>query len=268
MTSEKKRIIGAMCAIDREFTMIKKYFETELKSEERCGRTFYKGEIGGQPVIIAKSGIGKVAAASTAAIMIATFNCSEIIFLGVAGGILGRAAIGDIVISTAAIQHDFDGRPWVEQSVVFSVGKCKIPADEQLQAHAQAVVRDVLSDDMALVFDDSSKPTGRKILSKLGRSPDLLMGTILSGDQFVSSEEMNKNLGSRFKDALCVEMEGAAVAQICYEAMVPYVVIRAISDSGSGDAPIQFDDFCNNISSPLMLSILKRYLERYSMPIQ
>lgn len=260
MTSEEKRIIGAICAIDREFSMIKKYFEQELRSEEHCGRVFYIGEINGHTVIITKSGIGKVAAASTAAIIISIFHCSEIMFLGVAGGIQGRVAIGDIVVSTAAIQHDFDGRPWVEQSVVFSVGKCEIPADKHLQARAESVVQAVLSDDMALVSDDTAEPIGKKILEKLGRTPKLLTGVVLSGDQFISSEEMNKDLGSRFKDALCVEMEGAAVAQICYEAKVPYVIVRAISDSGSGDATIQFDEFCNSISSPLMLSILNRYL--------
>lgn len=249
-----------MCAIEREFGMIKKCFEKELQSEDHCGRTFYTGEISGQTVVISKSGIGKVAAASTAAIMISVFGCSEVIFLGVAGGIQGRAAIGDVVVSTAAIQHDFDGRPWVERSVVFSVGKCEIPADGQLQTRAQAAVQAVLADDMALVLDDNSEPIGRRILAQLNRSPKLLTGSVLSGDQFVSSDEMNKELGSRFESALCVEMEGAAVAQICYEARVPYIIIRAISDSGSGEATVQFDEFCNGISSPLMLAVLKSYL--------
>lgn len=260
MSSQKRRIIGAMCAIEREFSMIRKCFERELQSEDHCGRTFYIGKISGQTVVISKSGIGKVAAASTAAIMISVFSCSEIIFLGVAGGIQGRAAIGDIVVSAAAIQHDFDGRPWVERSVVFSVGTCEIPADERLQTRAQAAVQTVLADDMTLVLSDDSVPIGRRILAQLGRSPKLLIGSILSGDQFVSSDEMNKELGSRFESALCVEMEGAAVAQICYEAKVPYIIVRAISDSGSGEANIQFDEFCNSISSPLMLAILKSYL--------
>lgn len=260
MTLQKSRVIGAMCAIEREFNMIKKCFEKELRSESHCGRSFYTGEISGQTVVIARSGIGKVAAASTAAVMISVFRCSEIVFLGVAGGIQGRAEIGDIVISTAAIQHDFDGRPWVERSVVFSVGKCEIPADEKLQSQAHTAVQAVLTDDLALVLDDNSEPVGRQILTKLGRSPKLLTGSILSGDQFISSDETNRELGSRFENALCVEMEGAAVAQICYEASVPYVIVRAISDSGSGEATIQFDEFCNNISSPLMLAILKSYL--------
>lgn len=242
-------LIGLISAIESEFALI----ETAIKDVERKelhGRVFLKGTIKGKELVAVRSGIGKVASATTAAILIDSFKCTCIVFVGVAGGLRGRVKIGDIVISDCTAQHDFDGRPWVERHVVFSVKQVEIPADEKLVERAKAAVTHVLSEDFARINESGM----------LKETPSMHVGMIVSGDQFISSLEQADDIAKRLPKALCVEMEGGAVGQVCYEFGIPYVDIRAISDSGEGEASVEFEKFTSTITSPMMLAITEAFL--------
>lgn len=251
-------MLGVICAIDREFLKI----EELLEAEEHCtktevyGRTFYKGTVLGRPVCVTKCGVGKVSLAVSATLLACRFECTAFLFLGTAGGLKADLKVGDIVISTACVQHDFDARPFTTRHTLFSVGKPEIQADAVLVGQAEEACQAFVSKDFHALF---TQATLDKL--KIKGVPSVHKGVVLSGDQFISSEETKKDLQARLPDGYCVEMEGAALAQVCHEMKLPYVILRIISDNGDGEASCDFNEFCDSVSANMTLGIFKRFLE-------
>ena len=193
---------------------------------------FYECEYNNKTCILVESGIGKVNAARCTQIMIDNIKIDCILNVGVAGGVSEDVKIGDVVIGDKLIQHDFDLRPFnYERGYIPNIGKY-IPCDEYLI----------------------------RIASKMELESKSYVGTIASGDIFITESLMGEKINNKF-DALCVEMEGASIAQTCYLSHIPFLVIRSISDSPNKEANnnITFDEFLeysSNMIAKFLLEVL------------
>lgn len=200
--SEKTGIIGAM---DVEVKSLKESMVI-TKTETVAGMEFCEGTLDGKSAVVVKCGMGKVNAGICANTLINDFGCTRIINTGVAGSLDNRIDIGDIVISTDAVQHDFDvSYLGFKKGEIPYTGLYAFKADENMRS----------------VAVDAVKKAAPEVKAFEGR--------ICSGDQFISKKEQKDTIINNF-GGLCCEMEGAAIAQTCYLNSTPFVVIRAISD--------------------------------------
>lgn len=212
-------IIGAMAIeVDGLLAIMESAEKTTISN-----MNFYAGKIAGKQVVVAQCGVGKVHAAMCTQAMITGFPVAGIINLGVAGAIDNVLNIGDVVVSSDIVHHDVStgsGEFGGPLGHVSGIDVLAFPADKQLAASAIAA------------FDFDFADSGRK--SHHGR--------IATGDQFVDTPTQKQYISDNFS-ALCTEMEGAAIAQVCYINQIPFVVIRAISDKADGSAEMDFFAF-------------------------
>lgn len=181
------------------------------------GIEFHTGTLGGTEVVIAKCGIGKVFAALCAQTMIVTFHPEVIINTGVAGALHPALSVGDVVIGAQVVQHDMDTTPFGDPlGMISGLNIVEIPACPITADGLQKAVND------------------------LGYTA--MVGTIASGDQFLSDPAKKQSIYDHF-GALGVEMEGAAIGQVCYVNKVPFGVLRVISDSANGDGAMEYSEF-------------------------
>ena len=178
--------------------------------------TLHIGRLENQPVMLAQCGIGKVNAAALTQLMIIE-GASKIIFTGVAGATRDDLNVGDIVVSSDALQHDLD-----VSALGYVAGE--VPG-ESLAWQADAALQQA-AHDAATTLSDVKTVSGR----------------VVSGDQFIASTEKVRWLRDTF-DASCAEMEGASVAQVCAKWRIPFVIIRSISDTADHNANINFREF-------------------------
>lgn len=187
-------------------------------SEEIAGISFYSGRIEGEPVVVCRSGVGKVNSALCTQILADRFQVKKLIFTGVAGALDPELDIGDIVISTSCQQHDVNATALGFDSGMIPYQEVSIfKADPRLIRMAEAAARKVCPGKVAT-------------------------GKILSGDQFIADPEEVRRLRVSFAGT-CVEMEGAAVAHVCYQNRIPFVIIRSMSDRADFDADVNFAEF-------------------------
>ena len=211
-------MIGIIGAMDEEVAILKESMEVQ-DTMERAGMTFVEGIMSGKEVVVVRSGIGKVNMGICAQILIDCFGVDTLINTGVAGSLDADINIGDIVISTDAVQHDMDvsmlGDP-VGQ--IPRMDTLSFPADKEL------VKKAVAANEKA--------------------NPDIhtFTGRVASGDQFISDKEVKERIVSLFHP-MCVEMEGAGIAQAAYLNKVSYVIIRAISDKADNSATMDYPTF-------------------------
>ena len=201
----KKDKIGIIGAMDVEVESLKEAADIS-KTTKIAEMEFCEGTLCGKDVVIVKCGMGKVNAGICAHTLINDFGCTKIINTGVAGSLDGRIDIGDIVVSVDAVQHDFDVEAiGFQKGEIPYTGLYAFPADEALRAAAVTAVKE--------------------------SAPDihLFEGRVCSGDQFITTKEQKDRIVKNF-GGMCCEMEGAAIAQVCYLNGTPFVVIRAISD--------------------------------------
>ncbi len=205
-----------------------------------AGRSFWRGELAERPVVLALSGIGKVAAATTATALIEHFGVARIIFTGVAGGLGDGVNVGDVVVAETFVQHDMDASPLFPRWELPGYARTRLDCD----AHLSTLLRDA----------------ARNSLSGAGRLPGLddgahrvHHGLVASGDRFVSgaqeARQLREGLGLAGHNALAVEMEGAAVAQVCLDYAVPFAAIRTISDRADDTAHVDFSHFVQTVAS-------------------
>lgn len=216
------------------------------------GRTYHRGTIHGRKVVVAFSRWGKVAAASTTAAMLLKFGVTELIFTGVAGAISPQLNIGDIVIGRRFFQHDMDVRPMLRQFEIPLLGTLYFEGDAALIARAEKAATHALKPETVKMIYERQGFDNQQI-----RQPKIVIGDIASGDKFISDTANKKTLKERLPSVLCVEMEGAAAAQVCYEYNIPYTVIRVISDAADESAAQDFQTFINKIASRYTLSIIR-----------
>lgn len=246
-----KRRIGIMGAIPEEIEGVVALL-SNCVSTSMGKRTYFSGQINGIETVVVFSRWGKVAAATTATTLIHEFKITELLFTGVAGAISSELKIGDIVLGKKMIQHDMDARPLMQQY--------EIPLLSKTYFETDSTHLNIASKAINTVFENKSlhQVIGEHDLVEFNISqPKLFIGDIASGDQFFSTNEQKQNLNSKLPNVLCVEMEGAAVAQVCYEYEIPFSIIRTISDVADDTAHIDFPSFIKNISSKYAAEIIK-----------
>jgi adenosylhomocysteine nucleosidase len=216
-------------------------------------RDYALGQLWGIDAVCVLSRIGKVAAAMTATMLVEKFGVTHILFTGVAGGGDAGVRVGDIVIAESLVQYDMDARPLFPRFEVPLTGLSHFPSDVQLSKQLAGAARHFLEQEFATVFD-----AGECREFRLAR-PRVHRGLIGSGDQFVSSRSHLTQLNSSLSGLLAVEMEGAAVAQVCFELGVPFAVIRTVSDNANEDAATDFMRFVKTVAARYAFHIVKRF---------
>jgi adenosylhomocysteine nucleosidase len=246
-----KRIIGIMGAMPEEIDGVVALL-TNCVATTLGKRIYYSGQINGIETVVVFSRWGKVAAATTATTLIHEFKITELLFTGVAGAIHSDLKIGDIVLGNRLIQHDMDARPMMQQFEIPLLGKTYFESDSNHLDIAKKSISKLLENNSLYAVITNEDLDEFSIVQ-----PQLVIGEIASGDQFFSSNEQKKNIKTLLPDVLCVEMEGAAVAQVCYEYEIPFCIIRTISDVADDQSPIDFPSFIKKISSKYAAEIIK-----------
>lgn len=210
-------MIGIIGAMEEEIAKLKSIME-KVEIEKIAGIEFYCGEIVGKPVIVVRSGIGKVNAAACTQILADKFNVDTVINTGIAGSLRNEINIGDIVLSTDAVNHDMNvegfGYP---RGQVPGMDVFAFPTDENLRKQAKSICEKYI---------DVGVHEGR----------------ILSGDVFVSDRRIKGDLQRTF-GGFCTEMEGAAIAQVSYLNNIKCLIIRSISDKADDSASVDYPEF-------------------------
>ena len=211
-------MLGIIGAMDEEISQIAELM-TDVEETTIAEMTFKKGTIGGKEVVAVRSGIGKVNAAMCTQILATYFNVDSVINTGVAGSLRNEINIGDIVISTDALQHDMDATGFgYELGVIPRMKVSTFVADDRLAKLAKEAC----------------------IEANLGIG--VHCGRVVSGDQFITDKATKQRLVDTF-DGYCTEMEGAAIAQAAYLNGIPFLVIRAISDKADDSANMDYSEF-------------------------
>ena len=211
----KHRVTGIIGAMDEEITTLKNTMSLD-SIYHIAGLNFYKGKLNAKQVVIVRSGIGKVNASIATQILIDEFSTNEIINTGVAGGLNSNLEIGDIVIAKSLRYNDFD-----VSAFGYKIGD--IPRMDTSIFYSDRMM-------MANILEN-----GRKLGYRIS------YGNISTGDQFITHKQ-NKTITELFNSD-AVEMEGAAIAHVCYINKIPFVIVRAISDKANGESPKVYSEF-------------------------
>ncbi|MDE1183787.1 5'-methylthioadenosine/adenosylhomocysteine nucleosidase [Paraburkholderia sp.] len=212
-------------------------------------RDYHLGTVYGVPCVVTLARVGKVAAAATVSAMIHAFDVEAVVFTGVAGGVGRDVRVGDVVVADSLMQHDLDASPIFPCFEVPLLGVSRFAADAALVAQLSAACERFVAEE------------GADLAARFGtQTARVHRGLILSGDQFVASAAAVQRLRDALPDSLAVEMEGAAIAQVCYEYDVPCAVVRTISDTADAEAPETFTNFLRQIAGTYSSGILKRFL--------
>lgn len=247
--------IGIMGAMVEEVAYIKQAMKVE-KIETYAGREFYCGTLDNYPfeVVTVLSHCGKVASACTAAILLEKYEIDFVIFTGVAGAADHRLNIGDVVIGDMLFQHDLDAEPFSPKFCVPLTNKSEFKPERRYIELAKTATENYLKN----LAQDIGEDNVQKF--KLDH-PKAVIAPIATGDQFISDAATNKNMHfDESKNASAVEMEGAAVAQVCEDFDKPYIVIRTISDKADHSAIIDFQDFIDHVSNHYSLGVVRGFL--------
>ncbi len=240
----KLGIIGAMHQeVDRLIELMHCEKQTVLGM-----RTFYEGNLFGMQVVLVFSRWGKVAAATTATQLIVSFGVDVVLFTGIAGGLSHNITIGDVVIGDKLFQHDMDASPLMPRFEIPLSKKSYFETSVDLKEKAYIAVRSFLSNETAFLAQ----------LQDFGiKHPKVWVGDIASGDQFIHTQAQRQAIITNLPSVLCVEMEGAAVAQVCYDYAIPFLVIRVISDTADDASVVDFPVFLEQLASKYAFFILK-----------
>ena len=223
-------MIGIIVAEEKELIAVKN-ITTNIEEIKIYEKIFYKGLIRDREVIIVKSNVGKVNSSRVCQILIDKFNPSLIINVGTAGSVENILEIGDVVVANKLVQYDFDVTPFGRKlGEIENIGQY-IKVDEELLS----------------LFDNLN----------------VTIGCIASGDKFIVNNEEKDNIRNIF-NALCIEMEGASIAQVCYLDEVPFLVIRSITDKLDGSSKIDFETFLES-SSKKVANILNDIIDRIDL---
>jgi adenosylhomocysteine nucleosidase len=228
----------------------------DMPDEQRvvvAGRDFWVGHWQGHAIVAVLSRIGKVAAATTATVMLERFGVDALVFTGAAGGLGPGVRVGDVVVARGFIQHDMDASPLFPRHEVPLYGRALFEADAVLSLQLAEAAQQVLQ--------AAERHLGPETLAQFQlSSPKVHQGLIVSGDRFVSTHAESQALRESLPEALAVEMEGAAVAQVCLDYGVPFAAVRTISDRADDTAHTDFNRFIREVASRYSRAILSQWL--------
>lgn len=242
-------MIGILGAMEQEIALVAEGIEGRV--DTAIGRRWFgSGRIAGRDVVVSISGFGKVAAASTVTSMIDRFGITMVLFSGVAGGVGPGVRVGDLVVADQLVQYDFDASPIYPRFVVPSIERSHLPADPDVSDALATAAADVTADPPASLSEFS------------GHRPTVHRGIVASGDRFIDDADEAGRLMASLPGLLAVEMEGAAVAQVCIERSIPFGVVRTISDRADADAPTDFLRFVDRVAAPVGAAVVTGALRR------
>ncbi|MDC8003064.1 5'-methylthioadenosine/adenosylhomocysteine nucleosidase [Aureisphaera galaxeae] len=241
---------GIMSAMLEEMESLLEVMDI-TSTQEKGNRTYYSGMLWGHEVVLVFSRWGKVASATTATHLIIEHKVDRILFSGVAGALDPRLNVGDIVIGTKLYQHDMDARPIFPQFEIPLVHTSYFETDEDLRNQLKSAAISFLESN---TIDEATKETFKI------HHPKIMEGAIASGDRFISDAKDAEHIKQLLPDLLCVEMEGAAVAQVCSDYNIPFALIRTISDAADDNATIDFQAFVKEVATVYTHGILISFL--------
>lgn len=211
-------MLGIIGAMDEEVAKIKEQL-TEVQVETRASMDFYKGKLWEKDVVVVRSGIGKVNAAMCTQILVDRYKVDCIVNTGIAGSLKAEIDIGDIVLSSDALQYDMD-------ATVFGYEPGRVPR----------------VDTLAFKADEKLRGLAQECCGRVNPDIRTFIGRVVTGDQFISDKAKKQWLIDSFA-GYCTEMEGAAIAQACYLNSIPFLIIRAISDKADDSATVDYPVF-------------------------
>lgn len=220
---------------------------------KRGMRDYAVGKLGTTDCVCVLSRIGKVAAAATVATLIERFNVTHIVFTGVAGASDSDVKVGDVVIADMLVQHDMDASPLFPRFEIPLTGASHFAADILLSDRLATAAADFFDKDFPHKIAAADRGTFRL------HAPRVHRGLIASGDEFISSRTRMSALKNTLPQVLAVEMEGAAVAQVCFEFDIPFAVIRTISDGANEESAGDFLQFIDRVAAHYAFGMLKRF---------
>lgn len=237
--------LGIVAALPQELAGLIAVMRADpaLRTHTAGQRAYYVGNLWGTACVLTLARIGKVAAAATTAALIHQFGVAGVVFTGVAGAAAAHVRVGDIVLADSLMQHDLDASPLFPRYQVPLLGIDRFPTDAMLTGRLARAADAFLRS--AALWPGASA---------------LHRGLILSGDRFIADQASVVALRQALPEALAVEMEGAAAAQVCYEYGVPCAVLRSISDAADAGAPDSFSRFLEEGASRYSYGILQRFL--------
>ena len=241
--------IGIMAAMPEEMDGIWQALQSH-RTEIHGNRTYHIGQLHQHEVVVVFSRWGKVAAASTVTTLLHRYKATHIVFTGVAGGLNRNLEQGDVVVAQRLIQYDMDARPLMPQFEIPLLNKTYFECNQHLIDLAEQAFQTI---------QHQLTPLHPK-----QRTPLLLKGDIGSADRFVGSTEAQQHILGLLPQLQCIEMEGAAVAQVCYEHHIPFVVLRTISDAANDAAHHDFPAFVANVAGPYATHWIKAFLRQLS----
>ncbi|WP_036171424.1 5'-methylthioadenosine/adenosylhomocysteine nucleosidase [Massilia sp. 9096] len=216
-------------------------------------REYFVGRLWKIDAVCVLSRIGKVAAAMTATTLVEKFGVTHILFTGVAGAGDAGIRVGDIVVAESLVQHDMDASPLFPRYEVPLTGLTQFPTDSSMALELANAAARFLDNELAGTIDAQERAVFALDAPRLHR------GLIGSGDQFVNEREHVQSLSKALPGLLAVEMEGAAVAQVCFELGVPYGVLRTISDNANENAATDFMRFVKSVAARYAFCIVRQF---------
>jgi len=227
--------IGIIGAMEPEVAHLVESMENST-STTIAGIEFVAGQLAGKDVIVTRSGIGKVTASIATTLLIEKYSPDAIINTGSAGGFADELTIGDIVISSEVRHHDVD-----LTAFGYEIGQmAQLPA--------------------AFIADAKLVTAAEKAVASLGKV-NAITGLICTGDSFICDPIRTQTMLKHFPTMAACEMEGAAIAQVCHQFSVPFVVIRSLSDNANNDSPVDFDEYivkAGHHSALMVLALLEQ----------
>jgi adenosylhomocysteine nucleosidase len=226
-----RRPLGVMAALPQELGDLVEAMRAEsgVRTVTHGRRDYHLGTVHGAPCVVTLARIGKVAAAATVSALIHAFDVEAVVFTGVAGGVGREVRIGDVVVADTLVQHDLDASPLFPRFEVPLLGIARFAADQ------------VLADQLAAATERFVAEEGEAVAARFGTQLPQVREAL--------------------PDALAVEMEGAAIAQVCHEYGVPCAIVRTVSDTADAHAPVSFASFLTEIAGTYSNGILKRFLQ-------
>ena len=230
----QEMVTGVVGAMDSEISLLRDAMQV-LHTETVAGMVFYQGYIHSHPLVLVRCGVGKVNAAVCAQTLILRYGVERVINIGVAGALDRHVNLGDIIISTDTVQHDFD------------LGGLSLAEGEPAQGAIRA--------------DPELRQKALRAARTVAANVQVFEGRICSGDQFIAGHAKKQAIVERH-GGLCCEMEGAAVAQTCSLNEVPFVIIRAVSDKADDSGKVSFSAFADAVarrSAAIVIDMLENF---------
>lgn len=272
--------LGVIGALDEEISGVIAGLSNARESN-LAGRTYRSGLIGSTPVVAVAARIGKVAAAMTTAALILRHEVTHVLVVGVAGAATPRVNRGDVVIARRLVQHDMDAAPLFPALEVPLTGRAAFDADQAMTARLMAAAQSYIAEQLDSDFSEAVQTRfglgdGPSVIAGVARRPRAIRADVMTGDRFIADHgelddiatlttQRGEAVGVEL-DLAAVEMESAAIAQVCQEHGVPFAALRIISDSADDDAVQDFSAFLREIAGPYSAGIVKRFVEGGTAP--